>query len=182
MQELKAFVMSIAFKEKFKIEPDQLVKLLKSANLGIFFYFHILNFNNNLKHLILCTLSDIRQILHQLELYKDSSSSNRLLDPKKDLRFGPFDICRKVFLKSEHEQMNIHEKTGLFFQDYSIGPLFVQENYAKWDPIRAKGNKYARLELVARTAASIADGELTEALMRKTNTWSLLPIQAVMSS
>jgi replication factor C subunit 1 len=86
---------------------------------------------------MISTDQDIRQILHQLELFKDGNSQ-QVLDPRKDLRFGPWDVCRKVFSKSDHEKMSIHDKTGLFFQDYSFGPLFVQENYLKQKPVAAK--------------------------------------------
>jgi replication factor C subunit 1 len=90
-----------------------------------------------LVQLCISTDQDVRQILHQLELYKESNADN-VLNPKKDLKFGPWDVCRKIFLKGEKEHMSIHDKTGLFFQDYSFGPLFVQENYLRWKPARAK--------------------------------------------
>lgn len=42
---------------------------------------------------------------------------------------GPWDVCRKVFSSSEQKSMSLSDKSDLFFHDYSIGPLFVQENY-----------------------------------------------------
>lgn len=36
---------------------------------------------------------------------------------------------RKVFSAEEHKSMNITDKCDLFFYDYNISPLFVQENY-----------------------------------------------------
>jgi len=36
---------------------------------------------------------------------------------------------RKVFSAEEHKIMNINDKCDLFFYDYNISPLFVQENY-----------------------------------------------------
>lgn len=113
LQELKGFISSVCFKEGIKLDPQRVTQLCESTD------------------------QDIRQILHQLELYKESNAA-KVLDPKKDLRFGPWDVCRKVFHKGEHDHMNIHEKNSLFFQDYSIGPLFVQENYPRWRPARAK--------------------------------------------
>ena len=48
---------------------------------------------------------------------------------------GPFDVCRKVFAGVEEAAtMSIHDKADLFFQDYSFGPLFVQENYIHVTP------------------------------------------------
>lgn len=113
LQELKGFLASIQFKEGIKIDPLKINELCISADF------------------------DIRQILHQLEVYKESDADN-VLKPKKDMKFGPWDVCRKVFSIAEHEKMNIHERSGLFFQDYGIGSLFVQENYPRWIPARAK--------------------------------------------
>lgn len=104
--------MSICFKEKLKIPQEKI------------------------RQLIVSTDNDVRQILHQLELYQEGQSE-QAYNPRKDLRFGPWDVVRKVFHKSEHDKMNIHDKTGLFFQDYNIGPLFVQENYLRWAPAAA---------------------------------------------
>ena len=47
---------------------------------------------------------------------------------------GPWDVLRKVFSKEEHKKMSIYDKCDLFFYDYSIAPLFVQENYLNVQP------------------------------------------------
>ncbi len=52
---------------------------------------------------------------------------------------GPFDVCRKVFVGGEETaNMSIHDKSDLFFHDYSIAPLFVQENYLSVMPYSAR--------------------------------------------
>ena len=52
---------------------------------------------------------------------------------------GPFDVCRKVFVGGEEtNKMSIHDKSDLFFHDYNIGPLFVQENYVHVIPYSAR--------------------------------------------
>jgi len=52
---------------------------------------------------------------------------------------GPFDVCRKVFTGGEETaHMTIADKSDLFFHDYSIGPLFVQENYVHVTPFSAR--------------------------------------------
>jgi len=52
---------------------------------------------------------------------------------------GPFDVCRKVFSGGEEAaHMTIADKSDLFFYDYSIGPLFVQENYILVTPFSAR--------------------------------------------
>ena len=52
---------------------------------------------------------------------------------------GPFDVCRKVFTGGEETaHMTIADKSDLFFHDYSIGPLFLQENYIHVAPFAAR--------------------------------------------
>lgn len=156
-EQLKSFISKICFRENIKMQPDKMQKLIISSD------------------------QDVRQIIHQLELYKDSGAEG-VLDPKKDLKFGPWDVIRKVFSKQEHRAMSIHDKISLFFQDYSLGPLFVQENYLKWTPEDAGGNKQKILDRVKASAEAIADGDLVENLLRRSMNWSLLPLQAIYSS
>lgn len=58
----------------------------------------------------------------------------------KDLRLGPFEVIRKVFAVTNDagKPMSFNEVIDLFFQDYSISPLFVQENYLGVRPLAAK--------------------------------------------
>ena len=52
---------------------------------------------------------------------------------------GPFDVCRKVFAGGEETaRMTINDKSDLFFHDYQMAPLFVQENYPSVTPRAAK--------------------------------------------
>lgn len=51
---------------------------------------------------------------------------------------GPFDVCRKVFSSGEETaHMSLIDKSDLFFHDYSLAPLFVQENYLHVRPAAA---------------------------------------------
>jgi replication factor C subunit 1 len=43
-----------------------------------------------------------------------------------------------VFSAQEQKGMNLSDKSDLFFHDYSIGPLFVQENYLSVMPYAAQ--------------------------------------------
>lgn len=58
----------------------------------------------------------------------------------KDLKLGPFEVIRKVFAVNNEagKPMSFNEALDLFFQDYSIGPLFVQENYLNVRPLAGK--------------------------------------------
>ena len=57
---------------------------------------------------------------------------------RKDMKMGPFDVCRRVFLAGdEAARMSFIDKSDLFFHDYSLAPLFVQENYINVRPVAA---------------------------------------------
>lgn len=45
-----------------------------------------------------------------------------------------------------------------------------------------RGNRYKHMDLLRNTSASIADGDLVETVIRRSQNWSLLPVQAVFSS
>lgn len=52
---------------------------------------------------------------------------------------GAFDVCRKVFVGGEETAgMTLNDKIDLFFNDYSIVPLFVQENYINVMPYASR--------------------------------------------
>ena len=45
---------------------------------------------------------------------------------------NPFNVVRTVFHPFEGErELSLFEKSDLFFHDYSLSSLFVQENYAR---------------------------------------------------
>lgn len=75
--------------------------------------------------------------------------------------------------------MSIHDKSDLFFHDYSIGPLFVQQNYLSVAPNVPKTDL---LNTVAMAADSLSLGDLVDRRIRSNMSWSLLPTQAMFSS
>ncbi|XP_071552942.1 replication factor C subunit 1 [Panulirus ornatus] len=165
IEQIRGPMMSICFREGIKIKPDALDQVIIGAN------------------------HDVRQILHHLSVWSSNQQTLNVDDmkteaerAKKDLKKGPWDVCKAVFSESELKKMSIHDKSGLFFHDYSIAPLFVQENYPKVVPHIAKGNRRITLEQLAKTASSLADGDLIEKTIRSSNAWSLLPTQAMFSS
>ncbi|XP_062580287.1 replication factor C subunit 1-like [Saccostrea cucullata] len=166
LEQIKGAMMSVAFKEGLKIPPPALNEIILAAN------------------------QDIRQVLHNLSMWtageksltydqakKDSSNA------KKDFKLGPFDVCRKVFVGGEETAgMTINDKSDLYFQDYNIGPLFVQENYIHVIPYAAKGNVTRHLSLLARAADSLCDGDRLDSCIRGNQSWSLLPTAAMYAS
>ncbi len=76
------------------------------------------------------------------------------------------------------------DKLDLFFTDYSLMPLLVQENYVSIHPTNLEGkNKAERdrhhLKLLNEAAESLIECDRVGRLLRTTNNWSLLPVQAI---
>lgn len=76
-----------------------------------------------------------------------------------------------------------------YFQDYSLIPLFVQENYIKMVPSLAKEKDLEgkmlnseHLILLSLAADSISDADILETRGRSENSWSLLPLHAALST
>ncbi|ELU15704.1 hypothetical protein CAPTEDRAFT_175237 [Capitella teleta] len=163
VEQIKAAMMSVAFKEGLKISPPALQEVIVAAN------------------------QDVRQIMHNLSMWT-STDRNLSYDQaksdankaKKDAHLGPFDVCRQVFAGGE--RMSVIDKTDLFFQDYSFGPLFVQENYPSCTPFAARGDMRMQMKLLSQAADSIAQGDLVDRQIRSTQNWGLLPTQAIFST
>lgn len=166
VEQIKGAMMSIAFKEGLKIPPPALNEVILASN------------------------QDIRQVLHNLSMW---SAKDKVMtydqakadanNAKKDMKLGPFDVCRKVFASGEDTaHMSLIDKSDLFFHDYSLAPLFVQENYLHVRPAAAGGNLKNHLVLLSKTADSICDGDLVDKQIRSKQTWSLLPTQAIYAS
>lgn len=109
--QIKGAVMSILFKEgvKDKIPAKTVEEVIQGTN------------------------NDVRQTLNALSLIAakpvEADSKVRGDNGKKDLKLGPWEVVRKVFSAEEHKSMTLNDKSDLFFNDYSLGPLFVQQNY-----------------------------------------------------
>ncbi|XP_050354909.1 replication factor C subunit 1 [Nymphalis io] len=172
--QIRAAMMSVCFREGLKLDSDALVQLIASAR------------------------QDVRQTLHRLALYAANDPASAVTSPAPplgttnapptathtrgaatDVRIGPWEAIRKVFSAEEHKTMSIHDKSDLFFSDYSIMPLFVQENYLNVIP---HCPKHEILERMSKAADSISIGDMIEAKIRGQQAWGLLPLQAMCSS
>ncbi|NXR69321.1 RFC1 factor, partial [Rhadina sibilatrix] len=166
LEQIKGAMMSIAFKEGLKIPPPAMQEIILAAN------------------------QDIRQVLHNLNMWcaKDKSltydeAKTDASRAKKDIKLGPFDVVRKVFATGEEAaRMSLIDKSDLFFHDYSLAPLFVQENYVHVKPAAAGGNLKKHLMLLSRAADSICDGDIVDRQIRSKQNWNLLPTQAIYAS
>ncbi|XP_032418854.1 replication factor C subunit 1 isoform X2 [Xiphophorus hellerii] len=166
VEQIKGAMMSLAYKEGIKIPPPALNEIILASN------------------------QDVRQVIHNLSMW---SAKDKVMTydrcksdaarARKDMKLGPFDVCRKVFASGEETaHMSLIDKSDLFFHDYSLAPLFVQENYLHVRPAAARGDMKSHLVLLSKTADSIADGDLVDRRIRSSQNWSLLPTQAIFAS
>ncbi|XP_054460149.1 replication factor C subunit 1 [Anoplopoma fimbria] len=166
VEQIKGAMMSLAFKEGIKIPPPALNEIILASN------------------------QDIRQVIHNLSMWsaKDKvmtydQCKSDAASARKDMKLGPFDVCRKVFSSGEDSaHMSLIDKSDLFFHDYSLAPLFVQENYLHVRPRAAGGDLKSHLMLLSKAADSISDGDLVDRRIRSGQNWSLLPTQAIYAS
>ncbi|XP_043285853.1 replication factor C subunit 1 [Venturia canescens] len=160
VEQIRGAMKSLCHKENINVTTEEIDQLIQSTN------------------------QDVRQVINQLAMLGASSNlaekgESKTEKAKKDLRLGPWDVIRKVFSADDHKHMSIHDKSDLFFHDYNIAGLFVQENYLSVTPNAPKEETLIR---IARTADSLAMGDLIENAIRGNGAWSLLPTQACFSS
>ena len=171
IEQIKASMMSVCFKEKIQIKPDALTELIVGCG------------------------QDVRQVLHHLSMVKAAggganggkmeagqAKKEAEMSKKTSVKMGPWDVCRKVFNKEEHKGMSFYDKSDLYFNDHNVAGLFVQENYLQAKPDRAGGDGMKVMKLVSKAADSMAQGDLVDTDIISGMNWSLLPTAAVFSS
>ncbi|XP_033105494.1 replication factor C subunit 1-like [Anneissia japonica] len=166
VKQIKASMMSVACKEGIKIPPQAMDDIIIASN------------------------QDIRQVLHNLSMWTAGQKSitheqlkSDANNAKKDMKLGPFEVVRRVFTSGvERSKMSLNDKFNLFFHDYSMGPLFVQENYISVVPQEGKSDKKKHLDLLSKTADSLCNSDLIDKSIRSRNSWNLLPTQALFAS
>ena len=171
IEQIKASMMSVCFKEKIQIKPEALTELITGCG------------------------PDVRQVLHHLSMVgaagggadggkmeAGQAKKEAEMSKKTSIKMGPWDVCKKVFNKEDHKTMSLNDKSDLYFYDYNLAGLFVQENYLSSKPAAAGGDKNKLMECLSKAADSMAQGDLVEKGIRSGMNWSLLPTAAVFCS
>ncbi|XP_037814691.1 replication factor C subunit 1 [Lucilia sericata] len=165
LKQIKGRIMSICAKENIKLDSGKIDEIIAATN------------------------NDIRQSINHISLLSAGKDLNLASDKEstkygektaeKDLKMGPWEVVRKVFSADEHKTMSFNDKCDLFFHDYSLSPLFVQQNYLIVSP---SGPKSEVPKKVALTADALSLGDLVDKKIRSSSAWALLPTQAIFSS
>ncbi|KAJ5925079.1 hypothetical protein N7454_007718 [Penicillium verhagenii] len=173
VEQIRARLSTICFREKLKIPPAVLDSLIEGTH------------------------ADIRQVINMLSTAKlDQESLN--FDQGKEMSkawekhiiLKPWDIVSKILsaqMFSPSSTSTLNDKIELYFNDHEFSYLMLQENYLKTRPTLA-GNYHDReknlklLELADNAASSISEGDLVDRMIHGTQQqWSLMPTHAVFS-
>lgn len=163
LQEMKSRLMTIALREKIKLDPNVIGQLVET------------------------TRNDIRQIINLLSTVSTTSEkigfdeSKKISESwKKHVILKPFDIVPRL-LGVGNQSLN--EKLELFFNDIDFTPLMIQENYIGTRISKSDGTNLSNLELLMKLSDSISESDLVNQKIRSAEQqWSLLPFYGVMSS
>ncbi|KAE9550219.1 hypothetical protein FO519_006564 [Halicephalobus sp. NKZ332] len=115
---------------------------------------------------------DIRQCVYSLQLIAAGASG---VIEKKDISVNIFEAARKIL----SNDTDLGMKQEMFFSDYSIMPLFVQENYPN---VRGENmNAQSHLRSLRQAAKCISDADVLDKQIRSQGSWNLLPEYGLMS-
>jgi hypothetical protein len=89
------------------------------------------------------------------------------------------ELCRLAF-SDQYRDKSISDKSDIFFSDYQLIPLLIQENYLQCQPHtqKKKLTDLDHLNLIAKAADSISLGDIcSQMIFSRNESWSLLPYQ-----
>jgi replication factor C subunit 1 len=171
--QIKARIMTIAYREGMKIPPTVLTAMIEGTG------------------------ADIRQCVNMLSTVKlddaalDFNKGKEISKAwEKHVILKPFDISNKIMggaMFDKNSKSTLNDKTELYFNDHEFSHLMVQENYLKTNPALANHltgpeRTLKVLELAEKAAESISDGDLVDKMIHgSTQQWSLMPTHAIFS-
>ncbi|PIA54206.1 hypothetical protein AQUCO_00900631v1 [Aquilegia coerulea] len=126
---------------------------------------------------------DMRMAINQLQYMSLSMSAikyddvrQRLLSSAKDEDISPFVAVDKL-LGFNGGKLRMDERIDLSMSDADLVPLLIQENYLNFRPSSAgkDDNGVKRMNLIARAAESIGNGDIINVQIRRYRQWQLSP-------
>ena len=172
VQQIRAAMLTILHRENVSdIQPNTLDEIIQSSN------------------------QDVRQTINSLNLWtihgkrarSSATSASKMIE--KNVLSNPFEQCRLSF-SEELRSKSLIEKSDLFFSDYQLMPLLIQENYLQCQPHVSQSDAPKRkltdaehLKLLSSAADSISLGDIcSQMIFSRNESWSLLPYQAIFSA
>ncbi|CAB4289778.1 unnamed protein product [Prunus armeniaca] len=133
---------------------------------------------------------DMRMAVNQLQYMSLSMSvikyddvRQRLLSSAKDEDISPFTAVDKLF-GFNAGKLRMDERVDLCMSDPDLVPLLIQENYINYRPSSAvkDDSGIKRMNLIARAAESIGNGDIFNVQIRKYRQWQLSQSACLSSS
>lgn len=151
--------------------------------------------NAALEQVITSSGNDIRQIITSLSCYRLGASSMNFDQSKhlmsvasKNVEISFFDATAKLLsARAFQPGQSLDEMLDLYFVDFSLMPLMIQENYLKCSPALMRnrpGEDQIKVELdyFNRASDCISDGDLCSAIIHRDQEWGLLPVHGILST
>ncbi|KAE9620696.1 putative replication factor C subunit 1, P-loop containing nucleoside triphosphate hydrolase [Lupinus albus] len=132
---------------------------------------------------------DMRMAINQLQYMSLSMSvinfddiRQRFLKNSKDEEISPFTAVDKLF-GFNAGKLKMDERNNLSMSDPDLVPLLIQENYINYRPSGAgkDDSGITRMNLIARAAESIADGDIVNVQIRRYQQWQLSQTSSLVS-
>ena len=121
---------------------------------------------------------DIRQVLNHLQLIK-TSGAKLTGKGQKDESMDPFQVVKGLFTSSVARTWDHAKRNELFFMDYDLIPLLVQQNYAKCVD---KITDPRVLPALKKANEFITFGDVLSRAIHTDAQWALLPEYGVVST
>ncbi|CAM0137347.1 unnamed protein product [Umbelopsis sp. WA50703] len=169
--QLRARLMTIAFRENLKMEANAVDQLVEA------------------------TRNDVRQIINIMSTYRLGQQSMNFDQAKavgkineKYSQINLFDIPGILLSGSRNREMTLAQKSEIYFHDYSLSHLMFFENYFRWMPESAKAApnqnemELRHIDAIANAADAMSEGAMVDGMIHgSTQHWSLMPVHSMFS-
>ncbi|CAF0804943.1 unnamed protein product, partial [Adineta steineri] len=168
VQQIRGAMMTVLHRENIhQIKQETLDEIIKSCN------------------------QDVRQTLHSLNLWaiEGETNPNAAKMINKSVNNNPFELCRVSF-SDDLRQKSLSDKLDIFFYDYQLMPLLIQENYLQCAPTLSNSDNHKQkvtdleqLSLLSKAAENMCIGDVcSQMIYSRNDSWSLLPYQGIFST
>lgn len=129
---------------------------------------------NVLDKLVTGSQSDIRQVLNMLSTWSLTKSTMDYDEgtalskaSEKYVALNPFQIAEQLLVETNYRALSVPDKFDLYFNDYQLSPLMIQENYVRMNPTEARGDAsgLAAIELMSKAADSLSDADMVDSMI-----------------
>ncbi len=162
----------------------RLIEICKMENMNVE--------ENAIENLCESVGNDIRQCLNFLQMWSRKYDQLKYFDMKNNydkfskdtsVMISHFDGVTKLLSRKDYIKMNFREKLNMFYLDYDLVPLLIQENYLTcYSAKDADAKSLNTLKKIAKSADHISFGDTINKRIRMNNNWNLLQDNGIHSS